>query len=110
ELTIWERWVWLVTPIKSFQLKETKVKDTDVETSKVIRKPYVIEGLQAAASVPSKKTMGISSDMIHYVSHMVENYGEDYKVMARDEKNYYQDTPKQIKRKVNLYKQHHQGL
>lgn len=24
--------------------------------------------------------------------------------MARDEKNYYQDTPKQIKRKINVYK------
>ncbi len=27
--------------------------------------------------------------------------------MARDEKNYYQDTPKQIKRKVELYKRCH---
>lgn len=24
--------------------------------------------------------------------------------MARDEKNYYQDTPKQIKRKIDVYK------
>lgn len=24
--------------------------------------------------------------------------------MARDEKNYYQDTPKQIKRKIGVYK------
>lgn len=24
--------------------------------------------------------------------------------MARDEKNYYQDTPKQIKRKISVYK------
>lgn len=27
--------------------------------------------------------------------------------MARDEKNYYQDTPKQIKRKINEYKRFH---
>lgn len=27
--------------------------------------------------------------------------------MARDEKNYYQDTPKQIKRKINEYKRCH---
>ncbi|CAI9578729.1 unnamed protein product [Staurois parvus] len=51
--------------------------------------------------------MGISNDMILYVRHMVENYGEDYKAMARDEQNYYQDTPKQIMRKINLYKRHH---
>ncbi|XP_056425417.1 nucleolar protein 16 [Hyla sarda] len=74
---------------------------------KQIRKPYVIQELKAAASVPSKQTMGISSDMVLYVRHMVENYGEDYKAMARDEQNYYQDTPKQIQRKVNLYRRHH---
>lgn len=27
-----------------------------------------------------------------------------FQAMARDEKNYYQDTPKQIKRKINEYK------
>lgn len=27
--------------------------------------------------------------------------------MARDEKNYYQDTPKQIKRKIEAYKRCH---
>ncbi|XP_040261516.1 nucleolar protein 16 [Bufo gargarizans] len=74
---------------------------------KIVRKPYVIQELKASASLPSKKTMTISSDMVHYVRHMVENYGEDYKAMARDEQNYYQDTPKQIQRKVNLYRQHH---
>lgn len=30
-----------------------------------------------------------------------------FQAMARDEKNYYQDTPKQIKRKIELYKQCH---
>ncbi|XP_075712593.1 nucleolar protein 16 [Rhinoderma darwinii] len=74
---------------------------------KLVRKPYVVQGLKASASLPSKKTMGISSDMVFYVRHMVENYGEDYKAMARDEQNYYQDTPKQIQRKVNLYRRHH---
>ncbi|XP_053318956.1 nucleolar protein 16 [Spea bombifrons] len=94
-------------PNKVLPIHANPVKETDVEKTRIIRKPYVIEGLKVAASVPSKKTMGISSDMVQYVRYMVENYREDYKAMARDEKNYYQDTPKQIKRKVNLYKQHH---
>ncbi|KAM3934697.1 nucleolar protein 16 [Leptodactylus fuscus] len=82
--------------------------DTSTSTGpKYVRKPYVIEDLKASASVPSKKTMGISSDMVLYVRHMVENYGEDYKAMARDDQNYYQDTPKQIQRKINLYRRHH---
>lgn len=31
----------------------------------------------------------------------------DLQAMARDEKNYYQDTPKQIKRKIDEYKRCH---
>ncbi len=35
---------------------------------------------------------------------MIEKYGEDYKKMARDHKNYYQDTPAQLKRRINIFK------
>ncbi|KTF89362.1 hypothetical protein cypCar_00020532 [Cyprinus carpio] len=44
-----------------------------------------------------------STDMTEYVQYMVKEHNQDYK--ARDEKNYYQDTLKQIKWKVELYKQ-----
>ena len=35
---------------------------------------------------------------------MMEKYGEDYKKMCKDYKNYYQDTPAQLKKKINLFK------
>ena len=35
---------------------------------------------------------------------MLEKYTDDYKKMARDHKNYYQDTPAQIKRRINIFK------
>ncbi|EPY82228.1 nucleolar protein 16-like protein [Camelus ferus] len=60
--------------------------------------------LEAEASLPEKKGNTLSRDLIDYVRYMVENHGEDYKAMARDEKNYYQDTPKQIRSKINVYK------
>uniref|UniRef100_A0A8I5Y0C6 Nucleolar protein 16 n=1 Tax=Rattus norvegicus TaxID=10116 RepID=A0A8I5Y0C6_RAT len=60
--------------------------------------------LEAEASLPEKKGNTLSRDLIDYVHYMVENHGEDYKAMARDEKNYYQDTPKQIRNKINVYK------
>lgn len=91
-------------PNKTFPISANPSTSTE---EKFVRKPYVIQELKALARLPPKQTMGVSSDMIFYVRHMVENYGEDYKAMARDEKNYYQDTPKQIMHKVNLYKQHH---
>jgi hypothetical protein len=36
--------------------------------------------------------------------YMIEKHGEDYKKMARDHQNHYQDTPNQIRKKINLFK------
>uniref|UniRef100_A0A674H4H7 Nucleolar protein 16 n=1 Tax=Taeniopygia guttata TaxID=59729 RepID=A0A674H4H7_TAEGU len=60
--------------------------------------------MELEASLPEKKSNTLSRDLIDYVRYMIQNHGENYKEMARDEKNYYQDTPKQIKRKINVYK------
>lgn len=35
---------------------------------------------------------------------MIEKYGENYEKMARDYRNFYQDTPSQIKKKITLFK------
>eukprot|EP00075_Anas_platyrhynchos_P034993 XP_027324246.1 nucleolar protein 16 [Anas platyrhynchos] len=71
---------------------------------KIVRKPYVLNEMEYEASLPEKKSNTLSRDLIDYVRYMIQNHGENYKEMARDEKNYYQDTPKQIKRKINVYK------
>nr|XP_034973794.1 nucleolar protein 16-like [Zootoca vivipara] len=71
---------------------------------KTVRQPYVLNELESEASLPEKKSESLSQDLIDYVQHMIQSHGENYKAMARDEKNYYQDTPKQIKRKINVYK------
>ncbi|PNI18185.1 NOP16 isoform 12 [Pan troglodytes] len=83
-----------------------KAMEVDIEErpKELVRKPYVLNDLEAEASLPEKKGNTLSRDLIDYVRYMVENHGEDYKAMARDEKNYYQDTPKQIRSKINVYK------
>ncbi|KAB5548652.1 hypothetical protein PHYPO_G00058050 [Pangasianodon hypophthalmus] len=81
-------------------------KTNDEPVDQVI-KPYVIREMEEEANVPRKDNTTCSTDIIEFVQHMIREYGEDYKAMARDEKNYYQDTPKQIKRKVDLYKRCH---
>lgn len=86
--------------------------------------------LEEEAGRPEKDSKTLSSDLIEYVQHMIREHGDNYKVsetsrlpvfiqvpnthcflslqaMARDEKNYYQDTPKQIRRKVAEYKRCH---
>ncbi|KFO92622.1 Nucleolar protein 16, partial [Buceros rhinoceros silvestris] len=74
------------------------------QRKKIVRKPYVVNEMEYEASLPEKKSNTLSRDLIDYVRYMIQNHGENYKEMARDEKNYYQDTPKQIKRKINVYK------
>uniref|UniRef100_A0A452VJR0 Clathrin light chain n=1 Tax=Ursus maritimus TaxID=29073 RepID=A0A452VJR0_URSMA len=95
-------------PNKAVPLRKRKVKamevDGDERPKELVRKPYVLSDLEAEASLPEKKGNTLSRDLIDYVRYMVENHGEDYKAMARDEKNYYQDTPKQIRNKINVYK------
>ncbi|CAL8268552.1 unnamed protein product [Merluccius merluccius] len=75
--------------------------------SPVVTKPYVLRKLEEEASQPFEDDKSLSRDLIDFVQHMLREHQEDYKAMARDEKNYYQDTPKQIRRKVNEYKRCH---
>ncbi|XP_013920921.1 PREDICTED: nucleolar protein 16 [Thamnophis sirtalis] len=95
-----------VDPNKAIPIpKHTKMElDGQEAGTTTVRKPYVINELEYEASFPEEKSETLSRDLIDYVKHMIQNHGENYKAMARDEKNYYQDTPKQIKRKINVYK------
>ncbi|KAJ8317256.1 hypothetical protein KUTeg_005160 [Tegillarca granosa] len=72
--------------------------------------------LEAEANVEQASTMRLSEPEVRYCIYMMEKHGDDFKVnnqkdvkhfsyaMARDSRNYYQDTPKQIKRKINKFK------
>ncbi|XP_053187211.1 LOW QUALITY PROTEIN: nucleolar protein 16 [Scomber japonicus] len=70
----------------------------------IVTKPYVLNRKFMQANRPEKDSKTLSSDLIEYAQYMIREHKDDFKAMARDEKNYYQDTPKQIKRKINEYK------
>ncbi|XP_042309692.1 nucleolar protein 16 [Sceloporus undulatus] len=95
-----------VDPNKAVPIPKVMRMEVDGQETKtkIVRKPYVINELEYEASLPEKKSETLSRDLIDYIQHMIRSHGENYKAMARDEKNYYQDTPKQIKRKINVYK------
>ncbi|XP_068600790.1 nucleolar protein 16 isoform X2 [Brachionichthys hirsutus] len=73
----------------------------------IVTKPYVLNQMEEEAGRPVKSSKTLSTDLIEYVQHMIREHRENYKAMARDEKNYYQDTPKQIRRKINEYQRCH---
>ncbi|NP_001278234.1 nucleolar protein 16 isoform 4 [Homo sapiens] len=90
----WPRWGWLWTPtgrcpsvrersfwsqgLCSLQVKAMEV-DIEERPKELVRKPYVLNDLEAEASLPEKKGNTLSRDLIDYVRYMVENHGEDYK-------------------------------
>lgn len=36
--------------------------------------------------------------------YFLEKHGDDYKKMAKDHKNYYQETPAQLKKRINIFR------
>ncbi|KAG7174113.1 nucleolar protein 16-like [Homarus americanus] len=54
-----------------------------------------------------KESAGIrlTNAQVEYATAMLDKYGDNYKAMARDRKNYFQDTWKQIRAKINLFTQ-----
>ncbi|XP_020511686.1 nucleolar protein 16 [Labrus bergylta] len=97
-------------PNRSLPIKKPRLLGDDKETKapvNIVIKPYVLDQLHEEAGRPEKDTKTLSSDLIEYAQYMIREHGDDFKAMARDEKNYYQDTPKQIKRKINEYKRCH---
>ncbi|XP_075825699.1 nucleolar protein 16 isoform X2 [Microtus pennsylvanicus] len=70
-------------PNKAVPLRKRKVKGMEVDMEErpkdLVRKPYVVNDLEAEASLPEKKGNTLSRDLIEYVHYMVENHGEDYK-------------------------------
>ncbi|XP_058996523.1 nucleolar protein 16-like [Mustela lutreola] len=83
-------------PNKAVPLCKRKVKAMDVDVEErpmeLVRKPYVLNDLEAEPSLSEKKGNTLSRELIDYVCYMVEKHGDDYKAMAQDEKNYYPHT------------------
>ncbi|XP_062598220.1 uncharacterized protein LOC134259631 [Saccostrea cucullata] len=91
---------------KDFLMDDENNPETEIEEKKVPKKQpkeHVVHELEAEASVPLEKTLRLSSEETKYCIYMMEKYGEDFKAMARDRRNYYQETPKQIKRKIKAF-------
>nr|XP_040033412.1 nucleolar protein 16-like [Gasterosteus aculeatus aculeatus] len=97
-------------PNRTVPIKKSSLLGPDKPTKAptgIVTKPYVLNQLQKEANVPERDCKTLSSDLIEYAQYMIREHNDDFKAMARDEKNYYQDTPKQIKRKINEYMRCH---
>lgn len=68
-----------------------------------------VQDLEVEASKPTKKLFKFSKVMSKELDYYIEKYQDDYEAMARDKKNIYQDSPGQLRYKINKYKKIHKS-
>ncbi|XP_043279097.1 uncharacterized protein [Venturia canescens] len=82
-------------------LPESKEENDE---DKLPPKGHVAMNLEAEAKAPRERFFRLPNQQVHFVTYMMDKYGDDYKAMARDKKNYYQMTWRQIRAKINSFK------
>ncbi|XP_075221391.1 nucleolar protein 16 [Lycorma delicatula] len=71
---------------------------------RIPKKIHVAQALEEDANAPREKTFRLPKSQVQWLSYLLNKYGEDYKAMSRDDKNYYQETWKQLRAKVKQFK------
>ncbi|CAJ0581924.1 unnamed protein product, partial [Mesorhabditis spiculigera] len=95
-------------PMELGDVDEAKQKGTvkKQRDSKKIAK--VIGGLEIERQQLEKKQEGRKRTLldrdVQFCIYMLERHGDDYEAMSRDKKNLFQETPKQIQKKLRIYK------
>ncbi|XP_046815480.1 nucleolar protein 16 [Vespa crabro] len=76
----------------------------DVDMKNKPAKIHVAQALEIDAKTPRERMFRLPNGQVHFITYLLDKYGEDYKAMARDKKNYYQLTWKQIRAKIKTFK------
>ncbi|XP_039296495.1 nucleolar protein 16 [Nilaparvata lugens] len=67
-------------------------------------KGHVMKELEEDANAPRERKFRLPNSTVQQLTYYLDKYGEDYKAMAKDPKNYYQETWKQLRAKVKQFK------
>ncbi|XP_017303721.1 nucleolar protein 16-like isoform X2 [Diaphorina citri] len=67
-------------------------------------KAHVVKSIEEDANELRENKLKIPKTQVLYLTNLMDKYGEDYKAMAKDPKNYYQETWKQIRAKIKTFK------
>jgi len=92
------------------KIKETSSEKSSVEkekkeepTPKKSASSLVIKRLEAEAAeahANKKQTFRFPKEQVRWITFCMDKHGDDFKAMAKDPKNIWQETPKQIRQKV----------
>ena len=86
------------------KLKNVSVEEeTEAADESRILKPEVIAKLSEEANVPVKQNFRFTTSQVQLITHMMDKHGSDYKAMARDPRNHFQETPAKLKGMIRKF-------
>lgn len=80
--------------------EEDIVPNTTVGSQKAL----IAEILDKEAKAPRERRFRLPKSQIEWLSYLMKKYKNDFKAMALDKKNYYQETWKQLRQKIKRFK------
>lgn len=84
--------------------EEEEAEVEKVGNKKIPKKIHVALELEAEARAPRVRLFRLPQNQVNFLTYLMDKYADDYEAMARDKKNYYQLTWKQIRGKINVFK------
>ena len=71
--------------------------------SPIITKPEVLAKLSEEATVTAKQNFRFTTSQVQLITHMMDKHGTDYKAMARDPRNHFQETPAKLRGMIRKF-------
>ncbi|KOB69434.1 Nucleolar protein 16 [Operophtera brumata] len=95
---------------KEMKMKQAKkiVNDDESEEEEEVQRPppakkEIAEILEKEARAPRARKFMLPKSQVELITYLLDKYGQDYKAMERDKKNYYQETWKQLRQKIKTF-------
>lgn len=84
------------------QSEESDIGD-EAEASEKFPKHHVVEGLERDSKEYRESKFRLPKGQVKFISYLIDKYGLNYKKMARDIKNYDQETWRQLRAKCRKF-------
>lgn len=92
-------------PTAKESLQPVKLQDDDDDKMECDgSKKHVVDEIEIDANTPRVKKFRLPDNQVQWLSYLIDKYAQDYKAMAKDSRNYNQETWKQIRRKIERFK------
>lgn len=93
-----------ILTVSSHSNDNGKWEETGVKNESVVPKKYIVDALEQEAKAPRVKLFRLPKSQVEWITYLMDKYGTNYKAMARDKKNYNQETWKQLRAKIKRFK------